>query len=342
MTTKKVPDDSLFTRELETGKTAVMRAMAFTRRVQHSLTDEDTLRKGDRSPVTIADFAAQAIVCEHLHRNLPGIPIVAEEDSSGLRQEKNRDIRDSIQDFIQRDPSLSPRLGGTGLFEAIDLGNGEPDNLFWTLDPIDGTKGFLRGAQYAVALALLKEGEVVAGILGCPSISFTDFPSDRGYLFFGSRGRGAKIQNLATAEIRDIQVSRPDSGDPMRFVQSYETAHGDFEVMARIARALDITSEPLKVDSQVKYGIVASGRAQIYLRIPNPKTPDYREKIWDHAAGSMIVREAGGSVSDIHGRPLDFSRGKTLGGNTGVLVTLPAIRDRVLSEIKDAVRKGRS
>jgi 3'(2'), 5'-bisphosphate nucleotidase len=93
------------------------------------------------------------------------------------------------------------------------------------------------------------------------------------------------------------------------------------------------------MDSQVKYGIVASGLADIYLRIPNPATPDYREKIWDHAAGSLIVEEAGGRVSDIEGKKLDFSAGKTLDRNRGILATNGAVHSQVLEIIADISSK---
>jgi len=320
-------------KELKIAREAVLRASAFTRRIQTRLTARDTLQKGDKSPVTIADFAAQALVCQHLNENCPGIPIVAEEDSKNLRNPENRAVIRHILDFIGEDVSLSRRLDAENLFSAIDLGNGHPGDFFWTLDPVDGTKGFLRGAQYAVALALLSKGRVVAGVMGCPRISFEDFPSAEGYLFYASRGGGADIFNISTGETQKLRVSSPRTFAKAKFVQSFETAHGDFDLMARIARKLDITHPPVKIDSQVKYGIVAAGRAEIYLRIPNPKNPDYREKIWDHAAGSLIVTEAGGSVTDISGKPLDFSLGRELSANSGVLATLPALKDTILAEI---------
>ena len=71
------------------------------------------------------------------------------------------------------------------ILDNIDHGNGEPADLFWTLDPIDGTKGFLRGDQYAVALALIKEGKPVLGVLGCPNLPFDD-KSNNGTLMFSA------------------------------------------------------------------------------------------------------------------------------------------------------------
>ena len=73
------------------------------------------------------------------------------------------------------------------------------------------------------------------------------------------------------------------------------------------------------MDSQAKYAVVARGEADIYLRLPT--RADYREKIWDHAAGHLIVAEAGGVVTDIAGRPLEFHHGRELTANRGVIVT---------------------
>ena len=72
--------------------------------------------------------------------------------------------------------------------------------------------------------------------------------------------------------------------------------------------------------------------ADVYLRLPT--RADYREKIWDHAAGALIVTEAGGRVTDVDGRPLDFTRGSSLLDNRGVLATNGLLHDRVLKAIR--------
>jgi 3'(2'), 5'-bisphosphate nucleotidase len=88
------------------------------------------------------------------------------------------------------------------------------------------------------------------------------------------------------------------------------------------------------MDSQAKYGIVARGEATIYLRVPSPSEKDYREKIWDHAAGSIIAEEAGGKVTDVLGRPLDFSCGAKMKKNQGVIVTNGILHDVVLEALR--------
>jgi 3'(2'), 5'-bisphosphate nucleotidase len=88
------------------------------------------------------------------------------------------------------------------------------------------------------------------------------------------------------------------------------------------------------MDSQAKYGIVARGEAILYLRVPSPSEPEYREKIWDHAAGFLIAEEAGGKVTDIRGDPLDFSSGVKMEKNHGILVSNGILHDRVLKALK--------
>lgn len=75
------------------------------------------------------------------------------------------------------------------------------------------------------------------------------------------------------------------------------------------------------MDSQAKYAVLAAGAGELYLRLLSPSKPDYRERIWDQAAGSILVEEAGGRVTDLHGLPLDFSQGRKLSRNHGILAS---------------------
>ncbi|MFB6231728.1 MAG: inositol monophosphatase family protein, partial [Salinibacter sp.] len=96
-----------------------------------------------------------------------------------------------------------------------------------------------------------------------------------------------------------------------------------------------ITADSIRIDSQAKYAIVARGEAEIYLRLPRPGT-DYTERIWDHAAGSLVVQAAGGTVTDMHGEPLDFTHGHLLEENTGVVATNGPLHDEVIDALAGA------
>ena len=320
-------------KEKENGLQAVGMAMTLAAMIQKELTGADTLTKSDRSPVTIADFAVQALICKILSSHFPGMPIVGEEDSLALRQSENWGLFAKIKHYLKK---TDAPLREKEICDCIDLGGAEAAGTYWTLDPIDGTKGFLRGEQFAIALALVREGRVLLGILGCPNLP----PGSGGTLFWAIPGQGSWKIPTASGQAEPIRISALTDPRQMKFVESYESSHSDKDTQLEISRILQISSPPEQMDSQVKYGIVASGSADIYLRIPNPATPDYREKIWDHAAGSLIVEEAGGWVSDIDGKKLDFSAGKTLRHNHGILATNGRIHSRVLEIIAElAARK---
>jgi HAL2 family 3'(2'),5'-bisphosphate nucleotidase len=322
--------------ELKTGRQAVLQAMRISRTVQKELAREDCITKKDKSPVTIADFAAQAIVCKVITDRFPDIPIVGEERSDALKKPEHKEILDKIIHYIENDDKISEILNRENLFQSIDLGGGEPTKqTFWALDPVDGTKGFLRGEQFAIALALIVQGEVKLGILGCPNLTLPDQQSNQGYLCFAVKNQGTQLLNVESGETRKVNCSSISDPKMMRFVESYESAHSNQDLQMQIARTLEMERDPVRLDSQVKYGILASGNAEIYLRIPNPKTPDYREKIWDHAAGCLVVEEAGGVVTDILGKKLDFSAGKTLKNNSGVFASVSTIHSRILEIIKE-------
>ncbi|MCJ7523706.1 MAG: 3'(2'),5'-bisphosphate nucleotidase, partial [Candidatus Aminicenantes bacterium] len=315
-------------KEKEIGLQAVGMAMTMAAMIQSELTGADTLTKSDRSPVTIADFAVQALICKIVNSHFPGIHIVGEEDSLVLRQSENWALFAKIKHYLKK---CDAPLREKEICDCIDLGGAEPGGTFWTLDPIDGTKGFLRGEQFAIALALVREGRVLLGILGCPNLP----PGSDGTLFWAIPGQGSWKIPAANGQAEPIRISAKTDSRQMKFVESYESSHSDKDTQLEISRLLQISNPPEQMDSQVKYGIVASGDADIYLRIPNPATPDYREKIWDHSAGSLIVEEAGGWVSDIDGKKLDFAAGKTLRNNRGILASNGRIHSRVLEIIAD-------
>jgi len=102
-----------------------------------------------------------------------------------------------------------------------------------------------------------------------------------------------------------------------------------------ISTSLGIVKQPVRLDSQAKYAVVARGEGDVYLRLPTKK--DYREKIWDHAGGVLVVEEAGGRVTDIDGKPLEFTHGRELSANRGVVVTNGRLHNDVLRAIREHV-----
>ncbi len=315
-------------RELEAAIAAVTAASAMCDRTQGRLLAGDTLTKGDHSPVTVADFATQAVVAAALTDVLGPLTMVGEEAAAELQEPGNASLRDGVVELVrgERGAGVAPDQ----VLEWIDLGGADgDDDRYWTLDPIDGTKGFLRGDQYAIALALVEDGEVVLGVLGCPNLPNAD--GSRGAVFAATDGTCSAWYGGAAAAV-PVRVSAPATIAEARFCESVESGHSDHGHAAQIAERLGITAPPYRIDSQCKYGAVARGDASIYLRLPT--RADYREKIWDHAAGKFVVEQAGGRVTDVTGAPLDFRHGRTLAHNSGVVATAGSFHDDVV----DAVR----
>jgi 3'(2'), 5'-bisphosphate nucleotidase len=316
--------------EREVGLNAVRAAARLCEAVRAELVAGEglgKLDKQDRSPVTIADFGAQALVCHFIGDAFPNDVIVAEEDSAALRESANASHLAAITRFI-----------GTQVGEAsadlicdwIDRGSGVPGGRFWVLDPIDGTKGFLRHDQYAIALAMLEQGQVQWGFLACPLLPYD---GGTGIIFVAQHGGDAEALTLEGAPLGRVRVSTVTDPHQARMAESVEAAHTNRGLSAQVQEVLGMTEAPLRMDSQAKYAAVARGQADIYLRAPNARTPDYREQIWDHAAGWLVVTEAGGRVTDVHGAPLDWTQGRRLEQNLGVLATNGYLHDAIIAAL---------
>ena len=324
-----------YERERRVALEAVIKACKLCWAVQAAHLAGGVIDKEDKSPVTVADFGAQAVVSDHLAAAFPLDPLVGEEDSALLRQPENARLKDAVLQHVRL---INPGLNDKEVFAAIDHGNAEGGSKgrFWTLDPIDGTKGFLRGDQYAVALALIEDGQVRLGVLGCPSLPLVSLQGQAGSLFVALRGQGSAIRGIDRGEERAIRVADIGSPSEALFCESFESSHSSHDDMDEIVKLLGVKRPPLRMDSQAKYGILARGDGTVYLRLPTKKA--YVEKIWDHAAGCILVEEAGGMVTDLAGKPLDFTRGKTLVTNKGVIATNGKLHEVVLKAVQSVIR----
>lgn len=317
-----------YKKELDVALGAVREAAALTTKVQGQMALA-SMEKTDRSPVTIADYGSQALVCRSISRAFPADSIVAEEDSAELCQPENKELFERLVEVVR---SIRPGTEPAAICDWIDRGNGEPADRFWTLDPIDGTKGFLRKEQYAISLCLIEGGELKVAVLACPNLPIG-----------GSKGLGAIFSAIAglgsfelclepEGSVRKISVSQMADVRRLRFCESVESAHSSHSDSQRIAAHLAINATPVRIDSQAKYAAVARGDAEAYLRLP--KSSAYQEKIWDHAGGALVVEQAGGRLTDVLGQPLSFREGKTLAQNSGVVVTNGKVHDKLLAAME--------
>jgi 3'(2'), 5'-bisphosphate nucleotidase len=293
----------------------------------------EAMEKKDGTPVTVADFGSQALICRAIADAFPGDQVVGEEEGTPLREPNMGVTLEKVTAYVQRMVSDATQAD---VISWINRGNGEVGPRFWTIDPIDGTKGFLRGDHYAVAVALIENGEVKLGILACPSIPISpgDDAGERGVLFTAVRGQGASMFPMNGFPDSSICVASFDQNPNLPYVESVESSHCDHSQQHAVARAVGIQAPSLRVDGQVKYGIVARGEALLYLRFPSAESATYLEKIWDHAAGAIIVEEGGGRVTDMRGHPLDFSQGPDMTGNLGIIAGNLSMHEKVLEVLR--------
>ncbi|KAJ9562832.1 hypothetical protein OSB04_007992 [Centaurea solstitialis] len=348
-------DSDKYSKELEVGVRVVQLACCLCQKVQKGSDQKGSsfgpnpdhvVSKDDDSPVTVADWSVQATISWILSETFgrENVSIVAEEDAQTLSDPNAATLLGSVVATVNETLSMAPRfglkspaapLGDSEVLDAISRCNstGGPVGRHWVLDPVDGTLGFVRGDQYAVALALIENGRVMVGVLGCPNYSSKKklvnnsnvgkLSSDlwqEGCVMYTKKGSGqAWMQPLVHGDgilewpnsASIIRVSSIDNPAMATFCEPVEKANSNHSYTAGLAYSVGLRKQPLRVYSMVKYAAIARGDAEIYMKFAKA---GYKEKIWDHAAGVVIVEEAGGVVTDAGGRPLDFSRGVYLEG----------------------------
>jgi 3'(2'), 5'-bisphosphate nucleotidase len=319
--------------EVVTAIQGAIKASELCQKIRKDLVAGESILKSDRSPVTIADYGSQAIICKLIKERFPNDTIIAEEDSKELRRPDHSKILEQVTHYVN---AFVPTSSSKEVCSWIDFSSNSVSDRFWALDPIDGTKGFLRGDQYVIALALIEKGVVTLGLLACPNL-YVDIHQpfgERGCLFIALKGKGSLQMDSHGVSQRIISVSKVKNPSEAIITESVEPDHADHLNHQRLAQKLNISKSSLRMDSQAKYGILARGEVTLYLRVPSPSEPGYKENIWDHAAGSIIAEEAGGRVTDVLGHPLDFSCGVKMVKNHGILVSNGFLHDVVLKALK--------
>lgn len=354
-----------YQQELEAALRVVDAASSAALALQDTIVDQQAaVSKADKdgtgfgvSPVTVADFTVQAVILDVLRFQFPNDRFIAEESSAQLLEAGESTTAEVVRQFAKwrrADPlpalaAASSDADRTRVCEALDLGTSgcadgwSATGRTWVLDPIDGTKGFLRGQQFCVALALLDQGSPVLGVLGCPNLGSERArpspdadveTSPPGALFWAVQGRGAHARSLPVDAHEDarISVDRTRPADQLVRCESFERAHSSHGRSAQVADELGLSAPALRMDGQGKYGVLARGEGHVFMRLPRA---GYIENVWDHAAGAIVIEEAGGLVTDSAGNKLDFSQGDKLSANvTGIVATCGGeLHERILASL---------
>ena len=317
---------------LATAERAGRAAAASCRAVTASAVE--AMAKGDKSPVTVADYASQAVILREVAADFPDHRVISEEGADHLRANSDKA---GVAAILSAVAAAGVEADFDQVCSWIDHAGTDSAEFVWCVDPIDGTKGFLRGDQYAVAIGVLQGGVPVAGVLACPNLPVDlDQPDGpRGVLYIAAQGQGCRRVPLDGGETTLARASEADDPAQARVLGSVESSHGDPKLVTDMMAAAGIGGGFVRYDSQAKYGIVAQGAAELYVRPRN--RPDYREKVWDHAGGAIVATESGAIVTDLDGKNLDFSHGNALEENRGVLVSSSArIHEAALAGLRAA------
>jgi len=211
--------------------------------------DTDVRTKADDSPVTAADEAADALINRALRQLTPAVPVVSEESEA-------------------------------------PFGGRAPGELFWLVDPLDGTREFIAGRdEFTVNIALVSRGSPVLGVVFLPA---------RGVLYSGARGAGAALYTAAGRQPLHCR-SLPAAGATVAVSRS----HGDRDADLALLGGLRVAGF-LQAGSALKFGLIAAGEADAYPR-------SGRTMEWDTAAGQAVVEAAGGTVLSA-GAPLVYGK----------------------------------
>jgi 3'(2'), 5'-bisphosphate nucleotidase len=193
--------------------------------------------KDDRSPVTLADEVAHGILVDGLRRLDPATPVVSEEAAAA---------------------SFETRRGW---------------RRFWLVDPLDGTKEFIkRRAEFTVNVALIEDGEPVLGVVLAPALDL---------LYWAVKGGGAWREEKGRPAER-IYSSVPAAGTPLTVVESLSHPSAELEEYLQTIPV----ARRVKAGSSLKFCWVAEGRADVYPRL-GPTME------WDVAAGDCVYRQSG-------------------------------------------------
>ncbi len=209
-----------------------------------------TWSKQDASPVTEADEKAEDLIVSRLSALIPGIPVVAEEAVAA---------------------GSAPEVAGR----------------FWLVDPLDGTREFIRrNGEFTVNIALIEDGAPILGTVFAPAL---------GLLFAGVVGQGAFIEDQAG---RRPIVCRPPPADGLTVMAS--RSHGD-EVALETFLAGRVIKEVRRAGSSLKICLIAAGEADLYPRLG-------RTMEWDIAAGHAVLAAAGGRLTQADGAVMRYGK----------------------------------
>ncbi len=329
-----------------------------------SAKDKGVLEKDDLSPVTVADFAIQALLTSTLHAAFPNDKFVGEESAADLRE--NPALRERVWELAHHHAQhsgagASSRVRGPAsadeMCEMIDwCGQGIPpssgDDRVWVFDPIDGTKTFVRGELFAINVSLIQGGKQIVSAVGCPLLSadvqypvldHSIDPSGEGSILFAVRGHGSYVRPLRGSPDqvqprRLKQLPPTTSVSALRSVTCYDKVDsGSDDVHRAATEALGIEFPGCDILGWVpRWSVLALGIASMTVWVYRKR--DRYAKIWDHAGAMLLYEETGGKITDVDGRDIVLTAGRKFTANYGFVAAPADVHPVVLRAVHEALK----
>ncbi|KAF7547054.1 hypothetical protein G7046_g9127 [Stylonectria norvegica] len=349
--------ESPYAKELTVAFGAVQKAAQLSQSIV-SAKDKGVIEKEDLSPVTVADFAVQALLTATVKDAFPGDRVVGEEDATDLR--KNPVLMGRVWELLgriaQEDTTLCKLPASQEqMCDLIDeCGASSPGSQgrTWIFDPIDGTKAYVRGELYAINVALLVDGKQTVGVVGCPNMSIhaqaplqnqNIDPSGEGCIVFAVKDHGAYIRpmNGSVDSVHMRKLSSVPQGlrtQDVRFVTSVSIVDSALDGIHEIVA--DRLGVPFPgcdlVPWVLRWAVLALGLGNTTIWVYKRK--DRYAKAWDHAGAMLLFEETGGKITDVIGRDIDLTAGRKLTDNFGFVAAPADIHGEVLEVVHQVLR----
>ena len=270
--------------------------------------------KKDDSPVTLADFASQIFIISEIKEYFPEDQIIAEEESSVF-------IDSDAENIIKRCYNSLNITFEENLKETLNY-RGSSSKRQWTVDPIDGTKGFQKGLAYAIGMGFMIQAEPTICAIGVPNYKNTSLT-----IFSAEKNHGANVSH-GDQNFTKISVSNKKEIKKFRICHSL---HYNQPWVLDFARSLGITNF-IPLDSMAKLCMVADGSSEIYIKPMNMQ----RSFTWDFLPGELLVKEAGGMITDIRGNPIQYVNDKCKITAPGLIASNGIRHQELLNALKSS------
>jgi len=302
---------SQFIKELTLAVDLVKNASKFTEWFKKE--GVSTYKKRDQSPVTMADYASQIFIISRLKEAFPKDEIIAEESEQGIIDKISADqIKQCFKKNNFRNiPDMEKYLNYRG----------SSSNRQWTIDPIDGTKGYMEGLTYAIGIGLMVDSDPRICAICVPNYNNKGLA-----IFTAEQGSGAKVSYSGDV-FNSIQVSDQKNVKESRMCHSL---HYDLPWVPQFAEKIGIKSR-IQLDSMAKFCLIADGSYDIYIK-PIMGLTAYT---WDYLPGDLLVREAGGKVTDLDEERLKYENEEILLRAPGIITTNGLLHDEISMFIRD-------